>query len=109
MHNFQTTHGNEITVAPPQAGEILVGNAIGAWSPVEANMAEHLKVLTQQLNQIPQWKQLAEIPDHDLMVQHAVIDDPKEPDFGMPCIVELQMLMMEVLSILRVAKLIASE
>ena len=109
MHHFQTTLGNETTVAAPKAGELLAGNAIDVWAPVPANVAKELKVLTQRLSETPQWQVLADIPQHDLVLQHEAIEDPKEPDFGMPCMVEMQLLMVQVLDILRAAKLIASE
>ena len=107
MHHFQTTLGNETTVAAPQAGELLAGNAIGAWAPVEANTHDQIMVLTQRLNETPQWQELASIHDHQFTLQHQAIDDPKAPDFGIPAVQEIQIILLQILEALRNVGVIA--
>ena len=109
MHHFQTTIGNETVVAAPEAGQLLAGNAIGSWAPIEANTTADVKVLTQQSGDMPQWKQLSLFPEYNTVLQHEAIDDPRESDFGMPAIREMQFILVQILEVLRATKLIAPQ
>ncbi len=109
MHHFQTTLGTETVVAAPKPGELLAGNPIGTWAPVEANDSSEIKVLAQKSNEAPAWVNLLAIPEYNMAFQHASIDDPKASDFGIPAVMELQMLVLQILETLREAQLIAKE
>ena len=105
MHTFLTVHGNEIAVAAPKQGEMLVGNATEAWQPIEANSTSEIKVLTQQGCSQPCWQSLAELPDHVMQLQQAAIRNPTQ-NIAIPAIEEIQFILKEILSVLRTFEMI---
>lgn len=101
MHHLQTTQGNEVQVAPPLKGELMVGNLTGAWQPLPANLEDELKVLTQKLGALPTWEKPIQLPENVKQLRQAAIDDPHESDFGIAAIGELQLTVRRILAVLR--------